>query len=170
MPIVSGGTPATAQETRRPSGRRPSSSAIRVYATKTGRARSVRLLKPLAADLSRWRLVAGSPKPDALVFPTADGDGWKPDDWRDWRQRIYHPAAQTAGLEDTRPYNLRHSFVSLLVYEGHSVGEVARQAGHSPQTCMNTYMHVFEEFDPAKRITAGDRIRAARRKKRPRAS
>ena len=67
-----------------------------------------------------------------------------------------------AGVEHPRPYALRHSFVSLLIAEGHNVVEVARQAGHSPKMALDTYAHVFEEFDPAERINAADRIRKAR--------
>jgi integrase len=71
------------------------------------------------------------------------------------------PVARAAGVE-RGPYDLRHSFVSLLIAEGHNVVEVARQAGHSPKVALDTYAHVFEEFDPAERINAADRIRNAR--------
>ncbi|MGH3134477.1 MAG: tyrosine-type recombinase/integrase [Gaiellaceae bacterium] len=37
--------------------------------TKTGRTRTVRLLAPLAADLSEWRIGQGKPPGDSLVFP-----------------------------------------------------------------------------------------------------
>jgi integrase len=66
-------------------------------------------------------------------------------------------------------YDLRHSFVSLLIAEGHNVVEVARQAGHSPKMALDTYAHVFEEFDPAERVNAADRIRKAREELRFRA-
>ena len=61
-----------------------------------------------------------------------------------------------------RPYDLRHSFVSLLIAEGHNIVEVARQAGHSPTMSLDTYAHVIDEFDPGERILAADRIRTAR--------
>jgi integrase len=44
-----------------------------VKETKTGRLRSVRLLAPLASDLTEWRLASGRPTDDALVFPAAAG-------------------------------------------------------------------------------------------------
>jgi integrase len=66
------------------------------------------------------------------------------------------------GLPTARAYHLRHSFVSLLIHEGQSILEVARQAGHSPQTCLRDYGHLFDEFDPAKRETAEAVIGAAR--------
>jgi len=43
------------------------------------------------------------------------------------------------GVERPRPYDLRHSFVSLLSAEGHNVVEVARRAGHSPKMALDTY-------------------------------
>ena len=45
---------------------------------------------------------------------------------------------------------------------GHNVVEVARQAGHSPKMALDTYAHVFEEFDPTQRVDAVERIRKAR--------
>jgi len=65
-------------------------------------------------------------------------------------------------VKHARPYDLRHSFVSLLIADGHNVVEVARQAGHSPKMALDTYAHVVEEFDPARRIDAADRILKAR--------
>lgn len=41
--------------------------------TKTRRRRTVRLLPQLGADLAEWRLRAGRPPEDALVFPGHDG-------------------------------------------------------------------------------------------------
>ena len=42
-------------------------------------------------------------------------------------------------LEVARPYNLRHSFVSLLLAEGAPVIEVAQQASHAPTMTLDTY-------------------------------
>jgi hypothetical protein len=81
---------------------------------------------------------------------------------RNWRKRGFVPAAKEAGLTEPRPYDLRHSFVSLLINEGVSIVEVARQAGHSPEECLRTYAHTFEEFDPADRLSAETVINAAR--------
>ena len=75
----------------------------------------------------------------------------------------FTPATQSAGLKGTvRPYDLRHSFVSLLLTEGATVVEVARQAGHSPAMTLSTYAHLFEELDGADRHSAEDKIRRAR--------
>ena len=96
------------------------------------RARDVDLLAPLAQDLAEWRLISGRPsgRPSGkgLIFPTMDGDEWKRHDWQNWRRRAYQPAALAAGVTgDLRPYRLRGSFVSLLLWEGRSLAYVAEQ-------------------------------------------
>jgi integrase len=130
--------------------------------TKTDRARTVRLLDPLARDLAEWRMRSGRPTEGTLVFSRPDGDPWRDHDYRNWRKRRFAPAAATAGVDRPRPYDLRHSFVSLLIHEGVSIVDVARQAGHSPAVCLRTYAHVIEEFDPMQRRSAEDEIRRAR--------
>ena len=131
--------------------------------TKTARTRTVRLLAPLAADLLEWRVHQGQPSGDALVFPGRCGDTWGDDAWRYWRRRVFTPAAKAAGFDSpVRPYDLRHSFVSLLLAEGANVVEVARQAGHSPTMTLSTYAHLFDEAAEGERISAEDEIRRAR--------
>jgi site-specific recombinase XerD len=77
---------------------------------------------------------------------------------------VFGPAATAVGLEKTRPYDLRHSFCSLLIHEGATVVEVARQLGHSPTMTLNTYGHVFDELQGAERLSAEEQIRQARAK------
>ena len=118
---------------------------------------------PLAQDLAEWRLRAGRPDGDALVFPGHDGRPVDADGLPELAPPDLPPARRSRRRRaGARPYDLRHSFVSLLIAEGHNVVEVARQAGHSPKMALDTYAHVFEEFDPAERIDAADRIRTAR--------
>jgi integrase len=131
--------------------------------TKTGRTRSVRLLAPLAADLAAWRLASGRPDADELVFPKrGDGGLWRNHDWANWRRQVFAPAAAAAGAPGMRPYDLRHAFCSLLIAEGASVVEVARQAGHSPTMTLSTYAHVMADLDGSDRVSAEAAIRAAR--------
>ena len=139
--------------------------------TKTGNHRTVDLLGPLAKDLTEWRLFCGRPEDDDLVFPklrSKDGpiddarQKWTKEDYDNWRDRVYGPIAEEVGASKY-PYDLRHSFVSLLIHEGRSIPEVARQAGHSVQTCLDNYAHVFEEFDPAERVSAEEEIQRARK-------
>jgi len=41
-------------------------------------------------------------------------------------------------------HDLRHTFASLLIWEGRPITYVAQQLGHSPQTCLTTYAHVID--------------------------
>jgi site-specific recombinase XerD len=131
--------------------------------TKRGRERTVVLLEPLAQTLTGWRLRRGRPGPDLLVVPAKHDGAWSAEDWRSWRRYRFKPAALAAGLPaDVRPRDLRGSLVTLLVHEGRSITEVARQVGHSPTICLRDYSQVFDDADPTKRIPAPDMIRHAR--------
>jgi integrase len=131
--------------------------------TKTARTRTVRLLAPLAADLREWRIAQGRPAGEALVFPGRGGAIWGDDALRYWRRRVFTPAVKAVGLDSpVRPYDLRHSFVSLLLAEGTNVVEIARQAGHSPTMTLSTYAHLFDEAAGAERVSAENEIRRAR--------
>ena len=60
------------------------------------------------------------------------------------------------------PYDLRHTFVSLLIHEGRSVPYVAAMAGHSPRVCLERYAHVFAEAQLGAGVPMLDAIAAAR--------
>ncbi len=94
------------------------------------------------------------------MFPRPDGSPWTRDDWANWRHRTFQANAEKIGRLNTRPYDLRHSFVSLLIAEGRTVIDVAGQAGHSPETCLRYYAHLFAEFDPG--CGSAPRTRSAR--------
>ena len=133
-----------------------------MQSTKTGRTRTVRLLKPLATDLAEWKMISGRPSDDALVFPTRDGDAWGENQYRMWRRRVYQPATEALGIDSTRPYDLRHSFCSLLLAEGRNPLEVAAQLGHSPTMTLETYGHLIEELRDQPVQPAEELIRIAR--------
>jgi integrase len=124
--------------------------------TKTGRIRAVEIVAPLAADLESIRPKAGSP--DEWVFPSPTGLLL---DLHNWRERMFKPAARTAGVEAT-PYDLRHTYVSLLIHEGRSVPYVAAMAGHSPRMCLERYAHAFAEAQLGAGQPMGEAIAAAR--------
>lgn len=118
--------------------------------TKTRAVRTVRLLAPLAADLREWRMASGRPGDGALVFPGRDGEAWTKDDWDVFRRRGWKTACRRAGLDAApRPYDLRHSFASLLLAEGRTVHYVAAQLGHSPVLTLSTYGHLIAEYADA---------------------
>jgi site-specific recombinase XerC len=145
-------------------------STITFRATKSGTVveRETRLLRPLARDLAEWRLRSFGSGPGALVFPSASGELWTGDDWDNWRERIFRPAAIAVGCRKTViPRDLRGSFASLLIWEGRDVLEVAPQLGHSATTCLDYYGREFKEFAglekrPAEEIIAEAREQVAR--------
>jgi integrase len=138
-----------------------------VHAPKTRRhrpqPRTVRLLAPLAADLRGWRMASGRPADDAPVFPARMGDEWTDVGFEHWRVKVWKPALDRAGLPYRRPYDLRHSFASLLLHEGRSVIYVARQLGHGADLTMRTHGHVMDELEEQPRLGAEEAIAAARR-------
>jgi integrase len=95
-------------------------------------------------------------------FAGRGGLPWSEDAWRNWRRRTFARVARSVGLVGARPYDLRHSFVSLLIAEGRSVLDVARHAGHSPTMTLDVYGHVFDDFDPVDRTAAAQRVKDAR--------
>lgn len=130
--------------------------------TKTRQHRTVRLLGPLRADLAAWRLAAGRPAGRELVFPAADGAAWRDNAYQSWRRRAFARALAAAGVDHARPYDLRHSFASLLLHEGRNVIYVARQLGHDAQLTLSRYGHVMEALEDEPGVAAEVAIRAAR--------
>jgi integrase len=136
---------------------------------KTGRPpRTIRLLAPLRQDLAEWRLAAGVPDDEAFLLPGRGERPWQLHDWQNWRKRVFKPAVDAVRLDGVVPYDLRHSFGSLLIHEGRfSVVEIAAQLGHSPTMTLNTYGHVIAELADAEKVSAEELIRQAREEIRP---
>jgi integrase len=130
--------------------------------TKTRQHRTVRLLAPLATDLRSWHIAAGRPGDTELVFPGKDGQPSTQAAYQSWRRRAFHRATQAAGLTHARPYDLRHSFASLLLHEGPSVIYVARQLGHDARLTLTRYGHVIDELEDTPRLDAEAAIANAR--------
>lgn len=139
------------------------SGSLHVHASKTGRSREIDLLAPLRRDLAEWRLASGRPGSDELIVPRPTGGEWTREDWANWRRRVWRPAAQAAGVDgDLRPYRLRASFVSLLLWEGRSLPYVAEQAGHSIATLARHYAGTIRELERRPRVPAAQAIVEAR--------
>lgn len=132
---------------------------------KTGRAyRTVDLLEPLRVDLKAWFNLQGIEEQSAPLFARADGTWWTKEDWRNWRSRQFRRSTMALGLGSPRPYDLRHSFVSLLVREQRaSIVDIAEQLGHSPTETLKTYAHVMREHRRQTPVAATELIEAARR-------
>jgi hypothetical protein len=74
-----------------------------IKTTKTGQARTVRLLAPLAADLAEWRLRCDHDCDDDLLFPNRSGGVWNGGAWQSWHRDAWHPACAVAGIETPVP-------------------------------------------------------------------
>lgn len=121
--------------------------------TKTKRARSIRLWAPLRDDLDAWRETQEHPGPIL---------GWTENQYNHWRRDTFSAACNELGLEGTRFYDLRHSYVSLLIQSGANIIDIARQAGHRPTETLQTYGHLFDEYDPAHRIDPEEELVSVR--------
>jgi len=128
------------------------------------RSRTVDLVKPLAEDLRAWRRACGNPGDSELIFPhEAQGGLWRREHYTTWRRRIYVPSAENAELSTPRPYDLRHTWASLLIAEKRlSLPEIAEQLGDKTSTVLDTYTHVLHEWRGRRKIDIEKEIRRAR--------
>lgn len=114
-----------------------------VKTTKTRHRRVVEIPGPVAQDLAEWKLALGARR--GLVWPRrSDGRPWRQGNWDNWRRRQFDKATEAVGLEDFRPYDLRHTAASLAIAAGRPLTEVAAQLGHSPEVSARTYAHLIE--------------------------
>jgi integrase len=149
--------------------------ALRYLDTKRRKTRYTPLLTPLAEDLDEWFLASGRPRAASPVFPAHDGGFWQQDDWRNWRKRVWQgeperprrdrktPTAPKPGCApaDTRPRDLRSSYVTLRVYEGIPLTQIGREVGTSVRMIEVHYAGVIANWD-GNRVPAEESIRAAR--------
>ncbi len=143
--------------------------------TKTGRARSVAVIGPLADDLAAWRERTEWAEPGDLVCPSL-GRADRPADatrqggflhLSNWRSRTFRPASERAGLSGVIPYNGRDTFASLLIYEGRPPILVAAALGHGDtQTLWRHYAGVFAEAEVGVRVPIEGAVAEAREKVR----
>lgn len=106
---------------------------LRVYASKTRSHRLVPITEPvreaLAAVDGQGRLL--------------DGERGAPLNWNNWAGRVWKPACTRAGVRYA-PYELRHTYASRLIDDGHNVVQVAAWMGHAnPSTTLTHYSHLF---------------------------
>jgi len=120
-----------------------------VKSTKTEKGRAVALLPQVveALQIHRKRQTeqrlkySGLWRDENLVFPSTTGG---PMSWDNLVRRNLKPLMRVAGLpEATRPYDLRHTFATLMLEQGENPKVVQEILGHSRIThTMDTYSHV----------------------------
>jgi integrase len=135
-----------------------------IKTTKTDHRRTVRLLAAPSQDLLEYRLAIGRPPETTLLLVDDDGRAWDKSAWDVWRADRWAPACRAVGLDPVpRPYDLRHSFASLLLAEGRQQLYVAEQLGHSLSVLVSTYAHLITEYAEQQPINAETEIAAARK-------
>jgi hypothetical protein len=61
------------------------------------------------------------------------------------------------------PYDLRHSFASLLIHEGkHSIMQISEWMGHSAATLLSHYAHLIADLSSGPGLPNENAIKAAR--------
>jgi integrase len=120
-----------------------------VKSTKTEKGRAIALLPQVVEALQTHRKrqaeqrlkYSGLWRNEDLVFPSRTGG---PMSWDNLVRRNLKPLMRAAGLpETTRPYDLRHTFATLMLEQGENPKVVQEVLGHSRIThTMDTYSHV----------------------------
>jgi hypothetical protein len=66
---------------------------------------------------------------------------------------MWIPALEAAGIPYFRPYDLRHTCATLLIYEGRTLNEVAEHLGHAdPGFTARVYIHVLRDATKRRRV------------------
>lgn len=124
--------------------------------------RNETLTAALRKDLNEYRIALGRPADSDLIFARPGSTPWQDHDWRNWRTRTYQPRARKLGIS-SRPYDLRHSFASLLLRDPSlTLAEVAAQLGDSVATLSEHYAHVIAELKGQPPMAVDDQINQAR--------
>lgn len=136
--------------------------------TKTGRARTVPLTRPLKEDLYLLNVSSRGGESEPII-PAHDRGYWSPAEFNNWRNRVWKPiVTEVAGshvmgnVTVPRPYDCRGSFVSLHLRAGASPLEVAEWAGHSPAVMFRHYANVIEELRGEPMLPVEEQITRAR--------
>lgn len=107
--------------------------------TKTRRVRIVDVPDIVCDQLAALR--KRQPTAQTFVFGYTPKGGkeraYRPRSYRSWLLT----RTKAAGVSDLPPHSLRHTYASLALDAGVPVQDVARQLGHSVETCQRTYAH-----------------------------
>jgi integrase len=111
--------------------------------TKTRRVRVIDIPDEVCTHLAALR--KRQPAGQTLVFGYTPKGGkeraYRPRSYRSW----LFTRTKAAGVSDLPPHSLRHTCASLAFARRVPVPDVARQLGHSVETCQRTYAHYINE-------------------------
>ncbi|MDQ4099053.1 MAG: site-specific integrase, partial [Chloroflexota bacterium] len=113
--------------------------------------RKVALPAGLVADIGRHREAYGcNAADDDYVFTSPEGT---PIERSNFRQRIWLPATEAAGLPGLRFHDLRHTAGTLAARTGATTKELMARLGHASPRASLIYQHAAEDRD--RRIAEG---------------
>lgn len=100
----------------------------------------------------KGRRIRSVPIPDwviDLMLPLLDGplvfsDHERPVSLSNWRNRVWTPALQRAGVGHVRIHDLRHTYASWLIQAGVPLAEVGRMLGHISPSTTQRYAHLAD--------------------------
>jgi integrase len=98
-------------------------------------------LSPLTVRrLTKRRADARFADAEHPIFPSADGTMM---DDHNYRQRVFKPASEAAGVPWARPHSLRHGLATLMAEQDYSAAKIAAQLGHADGgvLALRTYIH-----------------------------
>jgi integrase len=97
------------------------------------------------------------PEGDGLIFTARSG---RPLVYGNWRQRVWQPACQRAGLEGVTFHDLRSFATSMLVATGTDVRTVMTRLGHAtPTMTLRIYARMVKDADRQAAAAVGEHFR-----------
>ena len=116
---------------------------VRNVAKTRGSVAPVILPEAISLELEAWRLRCGSPPPEALIFPTANGTPLLKENFI---RRSLKPAGKRAGCEFVNFQALRRTFATLAHDSGASLKDVQTQLRHAhAATTADVYTQAIPE-------------------------
>lgn len=103
-------------------------------------------LADLAPRHGRRNLPARSASARRLLFRGADGGPWTAGEYRHWRETVFKPAVERAGIDLGRVYDLRHGCASLLLHADWPLERISKHMGHTISTLSTYYSHVIDDL------------------------
>lgn len=127
--------------------------------TKAGRRASLALpdwLMGMLAQVLAERGVTAT-DPEAFVFVSPDGARLH---YSNWRQRVWLPAREAAGLSNLNFHDLKHTAGTALLEEGVNIKTAQERLGHAnPRTTLAVYAQATKEADREAAKRLGERFR-----------
>ncbi|MBN2061889.1 MAG: tyrosine-type recombinase/integrase [Deltaproteobacteria bacterium] len=65
-----------------------------------------------------------------------------------WRRRVFNKALEKAGMRHIRIHDLRHTYATIRISEGHDIVDVSNQLGHHSEAFT---LKVYNHWLPGKR-------------------